>query len=94
MKASTVDKASGLPHLDKSAIPYGFMLQLLSHIVYVHVHTIFDCLNAGLKLTPGLKESLETRHKTRNKAEVNPLTGEYIWAQQLTMFKWSQQVYT
>ena len=25
---------------------------------------------------------------------INPLTGEYFWAQQLTMFKWSQQVYT
>ena len=28
------------------------------------------------------------------KIEFNPLTGEYFWAQQLTMFKWSQQVYT
>ena len=23
---------------------------------------------------------------------LNPLTGEYFWAQQLTLFKWSQQV--
>ena len=23
-----------------------------------------------------------------------PLTGKYFWVQQLTMFKWSQQLYT
>ena len=25
---------------------------------------------------------------------LNPLTGEYFWAQQLTSFKWSQWDYT